>query len=62
MFDNLGVEVPAQPDGGEVRTNRKGVAARWGLKEVGSDSRGLMDKNRSDSWTIRLLPCIPDVK
>lgn len=31
-----------------MRANRKGVAARRGLKEAGSDSRGSMDKNRME--------------
>lgn len=35
-----------------MRTNRKGVAARRGLKEAGSDSRGLMDKNRIEAFVV----------
>ena len=45
-----GCKSPAQPDGGEVRANRKGVAARRGLKEAGSESRGLMNKNRIEAF------------
>ncbi len=45
-----GCKSPAQPDGGEVRANRKGVAARRGLKEAGNHSRGLMDKNRIEAF------------
>src|SRR3972149_3581752 len=47
-----GCKSPAQPDGGEVRANRKGVAVRWGPKEAGSDSRALMDKNRIEAFVV----------
>ena len=33
-----GCKSPAQPDGGEVRAKRKGVAARRGLKEAWSEA------------------------
>src|SRR3954466_3072248 len=33
-----GCKSPAQPDGGEVRAKRKGVAARRGLKEAWSET------------------------
>jgi len=33
-----------------VRANRKGVTARRGLKEAGSESRGLMNKNRIEAF------------
>jgi len=35
-----------------VRANRKGVAARRGLKEAGSDSRGSMNKNRIEAFVV----------
>ena len=35
-----------------MRANRKGVAARRGLKEAGSHSRGLMDKNRIEAFVV----------
>jgi hypothetical protein len=53
-FPAWGWKSPAQPGGGEGLAMRKGVTARWGLKEARSDSRDPMDKNRiggSRGWT-----------
>jgi hypothetical protein len=36
MIDSLEVEAFTQPDGGEGLAKRKGVTARWGLKEAWS--------------------------
>ena len=36
MFDRPGVKVPGQPDGGEGLAKRKGIIARWCLKEAWS--------------------------
>ena len=38
-----------------MRANRKGVASRRGLKEAGSHSRGLMDKNRIEVRLRRIV-------